>query len=132
MTTNLRKSKSIFILTYYISHIILIDTQTCDEEDESGFADQLDDMDDLHSCEDVNENIVQDDDDQPWTPDQSDNVYEKLGEDDYESLGSGKDRYNFSNISYVSFLLRLNLLYFMSGKCRFRHDNQSVNLNTKL
>ncbi|CAB4006731.1 uncharacterized protein LOC111334905 [Paramuricea clavata] len=67
------------------------DTQTCDEEDESGFADQLDDMDDLHSCEDVNENIVQDDD-QPWTPDQSDNVYEKLGEDDYESLGSGKDR----------------------------------------
>ena len=53
------------------------------------------------------------DDDQPWTPDQSDNVYEKLGEDDYESLGSEKDRYNFSNISYVSFLLRLNLLYFL-------------------
>jgi hypothetical protein len=80
-------------------------------------------MDDLHSCEDVNENIVQDDDDQPWTPDQSDNVYEKLGEDDYESLGSGKNRYNFSNISYVSFLLRLNLLYFLyfitgNGKVR--------------
>jgi hypothetical protein len=70
-------------------------------------------MDDLHSCKDVNENIVQDDDDQPWTSDQSDNVYEKLGEDDYESLGSGKDRYNFSNISYVSFLLRLHLLYFL-------------------
>ncbi len=50
-------------------------------------------MDESHSCEDVNENILDDDDDQPWTPEQSDNAYDKLGEDDYESLESGKGRY---------------------------------------
>ena len=53
-------------------------------------------MDDSKSCEDVNKKILDDDDDPSWTPEQSDNVYEKLGEDDYESLGSGKARYNIN------------------------------------
>ena len=80
---------------YYISHTIFKDTQTCYEEDESGCGEPLDDVDDLHSCEDVNENILDDNNDQPWTPEQLDNAYDKLGEDDYESLESWKARYNY-------------------------------------
>ena len=77
--------------------VFFIDTQTCDENDESGFSEQLQyDVDDSKSCEDVNKMILDDDDDPSWTPEQSDNVYEKLGEDDYESLGSGKARYNIN------------------------------------
>ena len=59
--------------------VFFIDTQTCDENDESGFSEQLQyDVDDSKSCEDVNKKILDDDDDPSWTPEQSDNVYEKL------------------------------------------------------
>ena len=86
-----------------ISHAVFFtDTQTCDENDECGFFEPLYDVDDSKSSEDVNEKILDDDDDPTWTPKQSDNVYTNLGEDDYESLGSGKARYNLT----LLFLLR--------------------------
>lgn len=75
----------------------MLDTQTCNDLDD-GFPEPvapfLGDMDDDSIGECGDEKVVEDDDDELWTHEESDNAYDKTGDDDDndESPGCGKSR----------------------------------------